>query len=30
MKIKVQLILCAEDGREEQVQAVAILEKQVL
>src|SRR5882724_5902863 len=27
MKIKVQLIVCAEDGREEQVQEVAILEK---
>jgi hypothetical protein len=27
MKIKVQLVVCAEDGREEQVQEVAILEK---
>jgi hypothetical protein len=27
MKIKVQLIVCAEDGREEQVQEVAMLEK---
>jgi hypothetical protein len=27
MKIKVQLIVCAEDSREEQVQEVAVLEK---
>src|SRR5262245_45348816 len=27
MKIKVQLIVCAEDGREEQVQEAAVLEK---
>jgi hypothetical protein len=27
MKIKVQLIICAEDGREEQVQEVAVVEK---
>jgi hypothetical protein len=27
MKIKVQLVVCAEDGREEQVQEVAVLEK---
>ena len=27
MKIKVQLIVCAEDGREEQVQEVAMVEK---
>jgi len=27
MKIKVQLIVCAEDGREEQGQEVAVLEK---
>jgi hypothetical protein len=27
MKIKVQLVLCAEDGREEQVQEIAVLEK---
>jgi len=27
MKIKVQLIVCAEDGREEQVEEVAVLEK---
>ena len=27
MKIKVQLVLCAEDGREEQVQEGAIVEK---
>jgi hypothetical protein len=30
VKIKVQLVVCAEDGCEEQVQEVAILEKQVL
>ena len=28
MKIKVQLVVCAEDRREEQAQEVAILEKQ--
>jgi uncharacterized coiled-coil protein SlyX len=27
MKIKVQLIVCAENGREEQVQEVAMVEK---
>jgi hypothetical protein len=27
MKIKVSLVVCAEDGREAQVQEVAILEK---
>jgi hypothetical protein len=27
MKIKVQLVVCAEDGREEQVQDVAMVEK---
>jgi hypothetical protein len=27
MKIKVQLIICAEDGHEEQVQEVAVVEK---
>ncbi len=27
MKIKVQLVLYAEDGREEQVQEVAMVEK---
>jgi hypothetical protein len=27
MKIKVQLVVCAEDGREEQVQEIAIVEK---
>ena len=27
MKIKVQLVLCAEDGREEQVQEIAMVEK---
>ena len=27
MKIKVQLIVCAEDGREEQVQEIAVVEK---
>jgi hypothetical protein len=27
MKIKVQLVVCAEDGREEQVQEVVMLEK---
>jgi hypothetical protein len=27
MKIKVQLVVCAEDGREEQVQEVAMVEK---
>jgi hypothetical protein len=27
MKIKVQLVLCAEDGREEEVQEIAVVEK---
>jgi hypothetical protein len=27
MKIKVQLVVCAEDGRKEQVQEVVMLEK---
>jgi hypothetical protein len=27
MKIKVQLVVCAEDGRAEQVQEVAVLDK---
>jgi hypothetical protein len=27
MKIKVQVIVCAEDGHEEQVQEVAVVEK---
>jgi len=27
MKIKVQLVVCAEDGREEQVQEIAAVEK---
>ena len=27
MKIKVQLVLCAEDGREEDVQEIAVVEK---
>jgi hypothetical protein len=27
MKIKVQLVVCAEDGREEQVQEIAMVEK---
>jgi hypothetical protein len=27
MKIKVQLVVCAEDGREEQVQEIAVVEK---
>jgi hypothetical protein len=27
MKIKVQLVLCAEDGREEEVQELAVMEK---
>ena len=27
MKIKVQLVVCAEDGRDEQVQEVALVEK---
>ena len=27
MKIKVQLVVCAEDGREEQAQDVAVVEK---
>jgi hypothetical protein len=28
MKIKVQLVVCAEDGCEEQVQDIAVVEKQ--
>jgi hypothetical protein len=27
MKIKVQLVLCAEDGREEEVHEIAVVEK---
>ena len=27
MKIKVQLVLCAEDGREEEVHEIAMVEK---
>ena len=27
MKLKVQLVICADDGREEQVQEVATLDK---
>jgi hypothetical protein len=27
MKLKVQLVVCADDGREEQVQEVATLDK---
>ena len=27
MKIKVQLVVCAEDGGEEQVQEIAVVEK---
>ena len=28
MKLKVQLVVCAEDGREEHVQEIAVLDKE--